>query len=157
MHMSVTANFIINEELLKLKDVIAANMQAQGLNASGKTSKSLEVVMGDNGGALMGRSFFAVLETGRKAGKVPKNFRQIIEKWATDKGLTFETPAKLRSFSYLVARKIAAEGTKQYRTGRRTDVFTDAVNETVTSIQNQLGSTVLKEIVTINDINEQYI
>ena len=155
--MSVTANYIINEELLKLKDVIAANMQAQGLNASGKTSKSLEVVMSDNGGALMGRSFFAVLETGRKAGKVPKNFRQIIEKWATDKGLTFETPAKLRSFSYLVARKIAAEGTKQYRTGRRTDVFTDAVNETVTSIQNQLGSEVLKEIVTINDINEQYI
>ena len=155
--MSVTANFIINEELLKLKDVIAANMQAQGLNASGKTSKSLEVVMSDNGGALMGRSFFAVLETGRKAGKVPKNFRQIIEKWATDKGLSFDTPAKLRSFSYLVARKIAAEGTKQYRTGRRTDVFTEAVNETVTSIQNQLGSEVLKEIVTINDINEQYI
>lgn len=155
--MSVTANYIINEELLKLKDVTAANMQAQGLNASGKTSKSLEVVMSDNGGALMGRSFFAVLETGRKAGKVPKNFRQIIEKWATDKGLTFETPAKLRSFSYLVARKIAAEGTKQYRTGRRTDVFTDAINETVTSIQNQLGSEVLKEIVTINDINEQYI
>lgn len=155
--MSVTANYIINEELLKLKDVIAANIVAQGLNASGKTAKSLEVVMGDNGGALMGRSFFAVLETGRKAGKVPKNFRQIIEKWATDKGLTFETPSKLRSFSYLVARKIAAEGTKQYRTGRRTDVFTDAVNETVTSIQNQLGSEVLKEIVTINDINEQYI
>lgn len=153
--MSVTANYIINEELLKLKDVIAANMQAHGLNASGKTSKSLEIVQ--NGTALMGRSFFAVLETGRKAGKVPKNFRQIIEKWATDKGLTFETPAKLRSFSYLVARKIAAEGTKQYRTGRRTDVFTDAINETVISIQNQLGSEVLKEIVTINDINEQYI
>ena len=155
--MSVTANYIINEELLKLKDVIAANIVAQGLNASGDTSKSLEVVMGDNSGALMGRSFFAVLETGRKAGKVPKNFRQIIEKWATNKGLTFETPAKLRSFSYLVARKIAAEGTKQYRTGRRTDVFTDAINETVASIQNQLGSEVLKEIVTINDINEQYI
>ena len=157
MRMSIKANYIINEELLKLKDVITANMQAQGLNASGKTAKSLEVVMSETGGALMGRSFFAVLETGRKAGKVPKNFRQIIEKWATDKGLTFETPAKLRSFSYLVARKIAAEGTKQYRTGRRTDVFTDAVNETVTSIQNQLGSEVLKEIVTINDINEQYI
>ena len=155
--MSVTANYIINEELLKLKDVIAANMQAQGLNASGKTSKSLEIVQNENGTALMGRSFFAVLETGRKAGKVPKNFRQIIEKWATDKGLTLETPAKLRSFSYLVARKIAAEGMKQYRTGRRTDVFTDAINETVTSIQNQLGSEVLKEIVTINDINEQYI
>lgn len=155
--MSVTANYIINEELLKLKDVIAANMQAQGLNASGKTSKSLEIVQNENGTALVGRSFFSVLETGRKAGKVPKNFRQIIEKWATDKGLTFETPAKLRSFSYLVARKIAAEGTKQYRTGRRTDVFTDAINETVTSIQNQLGSEVLKEIVTINDINEQYI
>ena len=157
MRMSVTANYIINEELLKLKDVIAANIVSQGLNASGKTAKSLEVVMGDNGGALMGRSFFAVLETGRKAGKVPKNFRQIIEKWATDKGLTFETPAKLRSFSYLVARKITREGTKQYRTGRRTDVFTEAVNETVTSIQNQLGNEMLKEIVTINDINEQYI
>ena len=157
MRMSVTANYIINEELLKLKDVIATNIVAQGLNASGKTSKSLEIVQNENGTALMGRSFFAVLETGRKAGKVPKNFRQIIEKWATDKGLTFETPAKLRSFSYLVARKIAAEGTKQYRTGRRTDVFTDSINETVTSIQNQLGSEVLKEIVTINDINEQYI
>ena len=157
MHMSIKANYIINEELLKLKDVIAANIVAQGLNASGKTAKSLEVVMSETGGALMGRSFFAVLETGRKAGKVPKNFRQIIEKWATDKGLTFETPARLRSFSYLVARKIAREGTKQYRTGRRTDVFTEAVNETVTSIQNQIGNDMLKEIVTINDINEQYI
>ena len=52
MRMSIKANYIINEELLKLKDVIAANMQAQGLNASGKTAKSLEVVMGDNGGAF---------------------------------------------------------------------------------------------------------
>ena len=116
MRMSIKANYIINEELLKLKDVIAANMQAQGLNASGKTAKSLEVVMSETGGALMGRSFFAVLETGRKAGKVPKNFRQIIEKWATDKGLSFDTPAKLRSSSYLPARSCVRQDTKNFLT-----------------------------------------
>ena len=42
-------------------------------------------------GQLIGKSYSGVLERGRRAGGVPKNFRAIIIKWATAKGISFSS------------------------------------------------------------------
>lgn len=148
---------ILSEELNTLKDVIARNLDEKGISASGKTRDSLEAIAEGTGGTLYGRGFFAVTETGRKGGKVPKGFRLVIEQWAKDKGISFDSPRDLKSFSYFVARKIAREGTKQFREGRRTDVYTEATDIAAKNIANRLGFLFSTEVITLNDINEKYI
>lgn len=61
---------------------------------------------------MWGRQAFAVLETGRgNPGKFRKGFYKIIRQWVEDKGIQVKKPD---SFAYLVARKIAKEGTELY-------------------------------------------
>ena len=103
---------IIGEELEALRKRIIANHEAAGQVASGRTKGSLKVEMSEDGGVLWGRQAFAVLETGRGPGKVPKGFYKIIRQWVEDKGIQVKKPD---SFAYLVARKIAKEGTELYR------------------------------------------
>lgn len=64
-------------------------------------------------------------ETGRKRGRVPYRFWEIIEQWSIDKGLSFRTSKDRERFSRAVAFKIAKEGTSQFRSGKNTDIFTD--------------------------------
>jgi len=70
-------------ELEVLKDKIAANIHSEGKNASGKTIESMQVLETDKGAKLIGRSFFGVLETGRKPGKRPPY--ENIYQWTLDK------------------------------------------------------------------------
>ncbi len=64
-------------------------------------------------------------ETGRKYGKVPYRFWEIIEQWSIDKGLSFRTTKERERFSRAVAFKIAKEGTSQFKSGKNSDIFTD--------------------------------
>ena len=100
---------ILKSELENLRKRIIQNHLAAGQKASGKTVKSLTIREGEDEMELTGRKAFGTLETGRKGGKVPKGFYAIILKWARDKGISVENP---KSFAFLVARKIAREGTK---------------------------------------------
>ena len=63
---------ILNEELDKLRQRIIENHIQAGQRASGRTIKSLHVVVDDNHGVLFGRQAFGVLETGRGPGKIQK-------------------------------------------------------------------------------------
>lgn len=72
-------------ELEKVKLEIQANMQAGGVNASGQTSKSLKVVPYESGVRLISDGTgapFSTVEAGRKPGKVPYNFVDIIFQWS---------------------------------------------------------------------------
>ena len=111
---------ILNEELESLRQRIVENHIQAGQRASGRTIKSLHVVVDDDHGILFGRKAFGVLETGRGPGKVPKGFYKIIRQWMIDKGIQVEKP---KSFAYLVARKIAEKGTRLYRTGKHEDIY----------------------------------
>lgn len=68
---------ILCEELDNLRQRIIENHIRAGQRASGKTIKSLHVVVDDNHGTLYGRQAFGVLEVGRASGKVPKGFYKI--------------------------------------------------------------------------------
>ena len=103
--------------------------------------------MDDNHGTLYGRQAFGVLEVGRAPGKVPKGFYKIIQQWMIDKGIQVERP---RSFTYLVARKIAAEGTELYRSGTYEDIYTTNVEQTIHDIMDRVFGIFIDDVTHIN-------
>lgn len=130
---------IVFEELEDLRKRIVANIDNTGRKASGRTAESMRTEVSENRGVLFGRMAFGVLETGRKPGKVPAGFYQIIRQWVIDKGISFDSVSERNSFAYLVARKIANEGTQLYRKGAEADVYTTEVPETIARIKDRVG------------------
>ena len=106
----------------------------------------MKVDIGEDSGELSGRGFFGTLETGRKKGKVPKGFAAIIEQWAKDKGISVENP---KSFAFLVARKIANEGTLLHRSGGRADIYSNEIPKTIENVLRRLGEEQVNEIKNI--------
>lgn len=130
---------IIFEELEDLRKRIISNIDSTGRRASGRTSGSMHTDVSENRGILFGRMAFETLETGRKPGKVPAGFYQIIKQWVIDKGISFDSQSERNSFAYLVSRKIAREGTQLYRTGAEADVYTTEVPDTIERIKDRVG------------------
>ena len=130
---------IIFEELEDLRKRIISNIDSTGRRASGRTSGSMHTDVSENRGILFGRMAFETLETGRKTGKVPAGFYQIIKQWVIDKGISFDSQSERNSFAYLVSRKIAREGTQLYRMGSDADVYTTDVPETIELIKDRVG------------------
>ena len=139
---------ILNEELDDLRKRIIKNHISAGQKASGKTINSMRVELGDNYGQLTGRKYFGTLETGRKPGKVPANFSNIILKWMQSKGINVPKP---KSFAYLVARKIRIEGTVLYRAGGRSDIYSEEINKTIPKLVKRLGKDQVQEIKRLFD------
>ena len=140
---------ILVEELDNLRQRIIDNHIRAGQKASGRTIASLRIEVTDNQGSLFGRQAFGVLETGRKPGKVPKGFYQIIQQWVKDKGIQVESP---KSFAYFVAQKIAREGTELHRQGGRADIYSPEIEKTIQEIMNRAFA-IFKEDVTHINLN----
>ncbi len=138
---------LVASELEALKQRIIENHRNAGQVASGRTIASLKVEITEDGGVLWGRSAFGTLETGRKGGKVPAGFWKIIRQWMDDKGIQVEKPD---SFAYLVARKIAKEGTQLFRNGGRSDIYSPEVKDTVDRVSDGIGILFGSEVEHIN-------
>lgn len=138
---------ILAEELEKLKERIIENHIRAGQRASGRTIKSLHVSVDDNHAILFGRKAFSVLETGRRPGKVPKRFYHIILQWVEDKKIKVNKP---KSFAYLVAQKIAREGTELYRYGSTEDIYSSNIEKTIMEIMNRTFGIFMNDITHIN-------
>lgn len=138
---------LVASELEALKQRIIENHRSAGQVASGRTIASLKVEITENGGVLWGRSAFGTLETGRKGGKVPAGFWKIIRQWMDDKGIQVEKPGL---FAYLVARKIAREGTQLFRNGGRSDIYSPEVKDTVERVSDGIGILFGSEVEHIN-------
>lgn len=141
------AKKVISEELNALRQRIIDNHIRAKQRASGRTIESLKVVVDDNHGILYGRQAFDVLETGRRPGKVPKGFYQIIQQWVKDKNIQVEKP---KSFAYLVARKIANEGTELFRNGGRADIYSPDVEKTINNIMDRVFGIIVDGVTHIN-------
>ena len=141
------ARKVVQEELDVLRKKIIDNHLCAGQKASGRTINSLRVDVDDEGGTLFGRKAFGTLETGRRGGKVPKGFYQIILQWVKDKGINVEKP---KTFAYFVARKIAREGTELYRQGGRDDIYSNEIPKTQESILNRITGLLSAEVSSIN-------
>ena len=165
-----TPRRILAEELEVLKKAIIAHHVAAGQKASGRTIASMRVEASENEGSLWGRQAFGVLETGRRGGKVPMGFEKVIRQWMKDKGLRAEpipyktdrphkyTPQERgeMSMSYLIARKIRKEGTRLFRMGGRSDIYSEEVPIAVHRIQSRVLELLNVEIdsIKLNGNNE---
>jgi hypothetical protein len=151
---------ILQEELEKLRMNIISNHLKAGQKASGRTAASMHVEVSEDSGTLWGRNAFGVLETGRKAGRVPKDFQGIIMQWMKDKGIqaapipyltnrphkyTPQQRGTLR-MSYLIARKIRREGTKLVRAGGRQDIYSPEIEKTIERIETRMVSLIKSKI-----------
>lgn len=147
-----TIREILNDYLNAVQRAIKSNMAARGRNASNKSVKSLRnEIVGDDRAILWGESSFLVMERGRRSGKVPYGFVNIIRQWILDKGISVRPiPAKtarakispqergLRSMSWLIANKIRTSGTRLHRMGGYDDIFTSAIEKQMASFEKDV-------------------
>lgn len=140
---------IVTRELQDLAQRIADNIARNGQTASGKTARSLEVREGSDEVVLLGRKAFGTMETGRRGGRVPRNFPSILYQWSLDKGISFDTDRERRSFAYLLAKKIQNEGTQLFRDGGRADVYSNEIPKTISNIARKLADEVVLKFETI--------
>ena len=101
----IDTNKIAVEILEAAKLAIQQNMESEGINASGKTSASLEVYEhGDIVGLANSNSNpFETTEEGREPGNVPRNFTEIIYQWHIDKGLNWGDEKEAKKIAGAVA------------------------------------------------------
>lgn len=118
---------ILQNEFDKLSVDLTARYVELGMRASGKWDKEKTVTTSESGtvvsAKIEGAPYTRQLQFGRKPGKFPP--LAAIEQWINDKGIVPEIP--IRSLAYLIARKIAKEGTKYFKQGG-----TDLVDSVVT-------------------------
>ena len=146
---------VLMEEMESLRAAITDNIRTTGQWASGATAASMKVITSGNTVSLVGRYPFGTLETGRKAGRVPRNMADIIYRWMQAKGVhgrpmpykrqgPHKYPdAQTRGDMYMasaISHTIATQGTRLYRSGGRDDVYSRAIPATLERIQKRLGS-----------------
>ena len=135
----------IERVLLEVRDEIKAKMASEGVNASGRTSAGMQVQRYENGVRLvLTGEDVATLEVGRRGGKVPMGFADIIEQWSRDKGLTFPRERDRRRFAYLTARKIARQGTQRHQ--QPIDIYSEEVTRGVARLMDGIKAQVTEYI-----------
>lgn len=143
----------------RIRTGIVQNMASQGRTTSGASVQSLLTVPDGKaiGATLMGAPQWAVMQHGRKPGKVPGNFREIIKEWAKKKGISIQPKqgqsqeSALNSFSYLVARSIMKNGTKLYRDKGYNDIFDTLIDQEAEKLAEAAQGLLSVEIDRIND------
>ena len=127
---------IIREELEALRVCIIDNMTAAGQHATGKTRDSLQVEIGELSGVLKGRRAFATLERGsrrwsRPPARVPRFFADLIGEWIDAKGLDLN--------KWAVAHTLIHKGSKLYRTGGRSDIYSPEIEKAGKAIADRVA------------------
>lgn len=138
---------------------ICANMDAQGITASGRTKESLQVEEYEGGVRLVQRSEVGgapiqTTEVGRRPGKVPANFTDIIVQWSIDKGLQFQTDRERRKFAGAVAwGKIRQDGYGRPSSSAWGNKSATIYSPVVESVADEIKSAIfasVKEIIKTN-------
>lgn len=122
---------ILREELEALRQRIGENMEAADQIATGKTRDGMRVEVRGLAGVLTGREAFATLERGsrpwsKKFKRVPKFFADLIGEWIEAKGLDLN--------KWAVAHTIMTKGSKLYRSGGRSDIYSPELQRTMDTI-----------------------
>lgn len=132
-------NSVILSSLQEVVSEIQANIERSGKNTTGRAKNSLEIQSDGTNYKVLGVPYFNTLEDGREGGNVPKGFYYLIKDWAVNKGLFQSTDRELSRFAYFTSRKIANYGTEQYRLGKRTDIYTDTINNFIDTLTDKVS------------------
>lgn len=123
--MSEQTRQIFDKAAREIIAEIRANMVSEGVNASGKTSNSLEYEATDNSLTIRGAKSFTWVEQGRRPG-TPPPFPPILE-WVEAKlGLSGKEAVGV---AWAVVKSIGERGSVTFKGYDRRSVFTDLITE----------------------------
>lgn len=123
---------ILKEHLEDIKKDLVKKYDELGMRASGQWEQSLELNVTGLKGVISGQPYTEQLVNGRPPGKFPPI--AAIRQWILDKGINYlGKESNLNSLAFLIARKIAKEGTKYFKQGG-----TDLVSSVITPERIQL-------------------
>lgn len=114
---------ILNDNTNDFLNQIKANLDSTGTTATGESKNSLRYEITEEGAKIVlsvfGKPYFSVVETGRKpGGGISRDMIDNITKWVAARG-------KEESMVWAIAKSIDQKGTKLFREGGRTDIYTD--------------------------------
>lgn len=148
---------LLTLHLGNIKVGIAQRMATMGRMSSGRSVASLQIDVKDSKGNLSGDKQWETMQRGRRPGKVPSNFREIIKNWVRQKGISIQPKEgqsqkqAIESFSYLVTRNIMQNGTKLYRDKGYNDIYDTLLEEEIKKLTNETTSVLELEIDKLND------
>lgn len=153
---------IVRREMEGLKAAIQKRMAEAGYNASGRTSASLTVEVNGDTATLKGSKALLAAERGRGPGPVPRDFVSIIRKWVQDKGVAYNDfqpkgvtaslspEQKLNGLSGAIAFSIMRRGTVLYRKKVSRDIYSAALEDTLSKMGDGVAGVLSLEIETIH-------
>lgn len=102
--------------MMEIYSDLRAKHEELGMKASGQWLNSLEVQVKGLSGVIKGEPYTEQLVNGRPPGKFPPI--SAIRQWIIDKGINYlGKQSYLNSLAFLIARKIAKEGTRYFKQG----------------------------------------
>jgi len=115
-------------------------MKDKGLDDSGQTSRELKVESkGRNEASLSGPAHLVFLNRGRGPGKFPPI--QNIQDWIQNKpGFTLDPDVPVKSIAFLIARKIAREGTEIFKDKTKGLEFQKILEKRLPDLEKEIGT-----------------
>lgn len=126
---------------------IKSKIESSGARATGKTAASLRDEATDDSYTLYGSRSFKFIEVGRGRGKFPP-LTNIFE-WLVAKSIQPDGISQ-KSLAFLIARKIANDGTVIYRTNNIRDIYTQAVDDNIKKLFEEVSVSAKAQIA--NDL-----
>jgi len=144
-----------DKEIEQLKLDLIKKYNDLGMKASGEWEKQLEYFVKYTAKIVLveyfGLDYTEYLTKGRKNGGFPPI--NVIRKWIDDKGITPKDNISKDSLAFLIARKIAREGTNYFKQGG-TDLIDGVITqERINTIAEAYGRSILTKFTL--DINQQ--
>lgn len=115
---------------------IRSNMVAENVNATGRTSQSLEYSATETSMEIRGDKAFIWVERGRRPGRKPP-FSPILE-WVEARGIGGDNPV---ATAWRVVNSIGKRGSVTFRGAEFRDIYTKVVTDArVSAILNEVGA-----------------
>lgn len=116
------------------------------INASGELYKSIEYTINGNSVEILSNDYITYAQFGRKKGKVPYNFANIIADWAVKKGVV---PAGMTpiEFGWATSTKIKKYGSAKHRGSiPQTDLLEKPIQEALARLYPDLQTILVDSV-----------
>lgn len=124
---------------------IQTQMQEQGLGQS-DLIKSLEYEINDNRITVTAAPYYKYAQTGRGPGKVPYDFKDILELWIVKNGIKPKI-GTISEFANVIKWKTIKEGSYMFRNPQsQRDFTTQPIEENLDWLEGKIGVDIIQQL-----------
>jgi len=134
----------ISELLNDVRKAYIEDQEAKGIRSSGASAKSIRTEAKPTTGTVVGAKYFFQQKHGRKPGKFP-TVEDIIN-WIRAKGIQPNDISE-RSLAFIIARKIAKQGTDIYQRKRPALDPGEKIQQRVAEFSRQVAKELRKQVI----------